>query len=276
MAGSDGWNKLVRVTTAVEKAAPMAPVISLVALARWLGRPDAMPSQREIGDLPDFLRGVLYNKDRGIARVLVLAPEPMRSEETLSQHDRLTAAALASDATAVTGLPVILRHESIAIIKQLSSGLVLACFICVLLIAAFFRWLGLLWVLIIPNLLPLLLVVSSVHILNNGQIDPVVVLALTIAFGIAVDNSIHLVNMYAWLKSRGLAGADALRQSMERTGQVMIVTTVIMVGSFLASQVSDFSTVRLFGQLLILALVTALACDLLLLPALLRLRWIRR
>ena len=236
-----GWQRLVRLTRAIESAAPGTPVVSLVSLARWLGRPDVAPNQREMQDLPDGLRSVLVDRARNVARIIVIAPEPMRTPETLAQHDRLTAAARDNGASTVSGLPVVLRHEAIAIIRQLSLGLVIAALVSVLVIASFFGWPSLVWVLLIPNVLPVLVVASAVHLLNAGQIDPVVVLALTVAFGIAVDDSIHFVNMFGVLRSQGQAVDAAIGSAIERTGRVMIATTLLIVLGLAVTQFSDLA-----------------------------------
>ncbi len=272
----DGWARLTRLTAAIEDAAPDYSVISLASVARWLGTPERIPTAEEMIDVPEDLRHQLTSPQGTMARVVTFAPEPMRSHETRAVHDRIEAAALSAGAERITGLPVILRHEPIAIVGQLGIGLIAACLLAIAVVAAAFRWPTLALVLVAPNLLPLLVTASALHILNNGQANPTAVIALTIAFGIAIDDSIHFTNRYRLERERGLDVDAALDLAINQTGRVMIATTVIISAGLLVVFASAFEVVRLFGMLLILTFVTALLADLLLLPALLRQRWARR
>ena len=81
-------------------------------------------------------------------------------------------------------------------IEQLSLGLILAALGAVTICAAAFRSFRLLPVLIVPNILPLLLTGASLHFWANGELTPTAVLALTIAFGIAIDDTVHFLSRY--------------------------------------------------------------------------------
>lgn len=271
-----GWTRLTQLTNAIEEAAPDYSVISLASVARWLGTPERLPTADEMIDVPQELRHQLTSPQGTMARVVAFAPEPMRSHETRAVHDRIEEAARSAGADRITGLPVILRHEPIAIVGQLGMGLIAACLLAILVVAAAFRWPTLALVLVAPNLLPLLVTASALHIINNGQANPTAVIALTIAFGIAIDDSIHFTNRYRLERERGLDVDAALDLAISQTGRVMIATTVIISAGLLVVFASAFEVVRLFGMLLILTFVTALLADLLLLPALLRQRWARR
>lgn len=265
-----GWKRLIELNRAIEAVAPDTPAVSLVSIARWVGTPEKLPTSNELKRIPGYLTDQLYSEKDKVARIVLSVPEPMHSSATLKTHDAIVKAALSSGANTVTGLPVVVRHESISLINQLGSGLLLACFIAIILIGIVFRWYKLVLILILPNVLPLIITACSVHLFNNGKFDPIAVLALTVAFGIAVDDSIHLVNRYCLLVRKGQSFDQALSVAIDQAGRAMIATTLLISMGMLASLISDFSTVRLFGKMLTLALVIALICDLLLLPALLR------
>jgi predicted RND superfamily exporter protein len=194
----------------------------------------------------------------------------MHSLRSLATQDRLEQAALSAGADRVVGLPVIMRHESIAIIMQLGRGLLAACILATLVIAIAFRWPSLLAVLLAPNIIPLAVTAAALHVLDGGHLTPTAVLALTIAFGIAVNDSIHFASRYRLELNNGLDQRSALMTSLTRTGRVMVLTTVLLCVGMLVTQFSVFAPVRLFGQMMIMSFFLALAADLVLLPALLK------
>ena len=191
-----------------------------------------------------------------------------------TRTDRIERAALDASADRIVGLPDIMRHESIAIINQLGLGLLIACLSSTVLIALAFRWPGLVIALFVPNMLPLILTASALHFLNYGHLTPTAVLALTIAFGIAVDDSIHVINRFRLERNRGLNVDEALKHTIQRTGKVMVLTTLLLSVGLAITQISAFAPVKLFGLMLILTFIIALLADLLLLPALLKQKWI--
>jgi predicted RND superfamily exporter protein len=269
----EGWLALAAQTAMVERAAPAGNAITPATLSRWLGHEESPPTDSELADIGHPLTGILLPPGEPVARAMVLTGDPMRSRESLRQYDAIEDAARASGAQTITGLPVLMRHEPLDLIRQLSVGLVIACTLCVVLVASVYRSPRLLFAMLVPNLLPLAVTASALHILRDGQMTPSALLALTIAFGIAVDDSIHLVNRYFLECRSGYSDREALSRAMDEVGKVMIATTLLICGGLLVTFASAFSTVRLFGAMLIIAFVVALIADLLLLPALLRVRW---
>jgi uncharacterized protein len=270
-----GWTALARKTSALEAFSPETTVVAPSAISRWLGDEGSPPLPDDLEEIANPLTTAILPPGGQRARVLILTGDPMRSADSLRNYDALEEAAHASGASLVTGLPVLMRHEPVDLVRQLSIGLVAACLICIAIIAAAFRSLRLIPALLLPNLLPLAVTASSLHWLRDGHLTPTGMLALTIAFGVAVDDSIHLVNRH-FLEIR--AGRDrnaALLVAIDETGKVMIATTLLICGGLVVTFFSEFSNIRLFGTMLILTFAVALAADLILLPALMRLRWFR-
>ena len=272
----NNWSQVSDLTAAIEAVDQDYAVISLATLARWLGTPEQVPTDDEIANLPASLSGRLLSTDGRMARVVVFVPEPMQDKTTLQKQDLIENAALSAGATRVTGLPVILRYESVAIVRQLGIGLLIACILASFVVAVAFRRPGLLPILIIPNVLPLLVTGTALHVFNDGHLSPPAVLALTIAFGIAIDDSIHFVTRYQVHRHRGLDVESSLRRSIEEIGSVMLLTTILLSAGLLVTLVSPFDPVRLFGSMLILTFIAALPADLLVLPALMRQKWFVR
>lgn len=93
-------------------------------------------------------------------------------------------------------------------------------------------------------------------------------LALTVAFGIAVDNTIHYLNR--WRLSSAPKG-QRLGDALSHAGPPMIASTLIMTLGFGATLLSATASLPLFGLFVISALWMALIADLGFLPALIRL-----
>lgn len=267
----EGWQRLTAVTDAFRTTLPEATTLSLVTVARFLGQPETAPDRTALdGAVPEPLLQRLAPEGAALARAVVTVPDPMTSRTTLARQDAAESAALEAGAGALFGTPMILRHESLAIIGQMLNGLVLATIACCLVVAAAFRRLWLAAVLLLPNGLPLLLTAAALLPITGGRITATAVVALTVSFGIAIDDSIHVVNRYYVGRKAGLDRDGALRLALRRTGGALVVTTLVICVGMAATAISAFDTIRLFGTMLAITFVTALVTDLLLLPVLLR------
>jgi predicted RND superfamily exporter protein len=164
----------------------------------------------------------------------------------------------------IIGIPLLSAREVPAMIRDLQLGFLVALLLVVLIIvyATGSARLGLLS--LIPNLMPILgveavLYVASVPLTMTASV------ALTIAFGIAVDNSIHLLSRY-----QQPSDADPASRLLLAVGEVatpITATTLLLVVGLSVTQVSTMPAVAVFGQLASLALVLAMASSLFLLPA---------
>ncbi|WP_255509445.1 RND family transporter [Oceaniovalibus sp. ACAM 378] len=266
---TDGdWKQTRALTERLEAASGPGTVLSEVNFARWLGHPDTRPSQEELATLPRELVDQIRAKEDS-SRIFVSVPEPMRSKDTLAQFDEIHYVALAAGADRVIGLPTIMRVEAVTLIGQLSFGLLVAAVGATGLVAVAFRSVRLVPVLIIPNVLPLMLTGASLHLWAQGQLTPTAVLALTIAFGIAIDDTVHFLSRFRALTAQGQTAQQAVLAAAGSTGQVMVLTTLLLTFGLCVTLFSDFNPIRVFGGMMIVTLWAALLTDLFLLPALL-------
>lgn len=266
------WTRLRAVWDALAEQVPQGTMLSEVSLAAWFGTPDAPLSAAQRADVPALIAERLRPAGGNVARIAVSLPEPMRSEAALLRFEAVERVATTAGAEAILGLPSVMRYEALRLIRQLSLGLILACLAAAAVIAIAFREARLIPVLLLPNLLPVLLVASALHLLTGGQISPVAVLALTLAFGIAVDDTIHFLSRYRDALAEGAHNDAALEAAIRTAGEVMVVTTLLLSLGLAVTLLSGFQPIRLFGMLMILALWIALIVDLMVLPALLRLK----
>ena len=92
---------------------------------------------------------------------------------------------------------------------------------------------------------------------------------MTIAFGIAVDDTIHFLAHYARARERGESISHAVDTTLDRVGPALIATTLILIAGCAVVTVSVLPQVALFGFLTVITLLSALIGDLIVLPALL-------
>ena len=119
----------------------------------------------------------------------------------------------------------------------------------------------------IPNLLPLLLVIGLMGWLKIF-IDIGVAVSGAVIIGVAVDDTIHFLVKYREARRSGKDLKEALEYMITISGTAIVFTTVILTASFSVLLFSDFLPSYNFARITISALIAALAADLLLLPAL--------
>ena len=120
----------------------------------------------------------------------------------------------------------------------------------------------------IPNITPVLVVLGFMGWVDI-PLDYVKLLLATIAIGIAVDDSMHLVTRFRRRFYETGSYEKALEKSLVDVGPALIITTVILLAAFACYLFSSMQVIASFGMLLSLAIFVALIADLLLMPALL-------
>jgi predicted RND superfamily exporter protein len=133
----------------------------------------------------------------------------------------------------------------------------------VMLVAGSWR-LGLLT--LIPNLAPIAAVLGVMGWLGIA-VEVSNVLLATIAIGIVVDDTIHVVHRYRLRRAETDVRA-ALEQTLNSSGRAVLFTSLVLIAAFSVYAGSALSNVRAFGLLAAATFLAALVADLLLLPAL--------
>jgi predicted RND superfamily exporter protein len=152
------------------------------------------------------------------------------------------------------------------LIYSLSLAIVLVSIVMLLI----FKRVKLLWVFILPNILPVMLVVGLMGWLGIN-IDIGVAIAGAIIIGVAVDDTIHFLVKYFDARKRGLGLEESFDEVLRYAGKAILFTTLILSISFSLFAFSTFTPNENFGIVTASALLIAFVVDLLLLPALLSL-----
>ncbi|NND93905.1 MAG: MMPL family transporter [Flavobacteriales bacterium] len=146
-------------------------------------------------------------------------------------------------------------------------GLFVAFLIVALIVGLMYKSIKMVLIALIPNMLPLMMIAA---IMGFTGIDLKVSTSIifTIAFGIAVDDTIHFVSRLRLELAKGRSRQYALKRSFVSTGKAIIITSLILVAGFLTLVLSTFKGTFYTGALLSLTLLFAVLVDLLLLPVL--------
>ncbi len=152
------------------------------------------------------------------------------------------------------------------LIYSLSLAILLVSIVMLLI----FKQIKLLWVFLLPNILPVLLVVGLMGWIGIN-IDIGVAIAGAIIIGVAVDDTIHFLVKYFDARKRGLNLAQSFDEVLHYAGKAILFTTIILSISFSIFAFSSFTPNQNFGIVTASALIIALIVDMLLLPALLSL-----
>ncbi len=167
-----------------------------------------------------------------------------------------------------TGSSVVWLKGTDYLVKNLILSLSLAIFLIAIIMAILFSSLRMVFVSLIPNLLPLI-VTAGIMGYFGIAIKPSTILIFSIAFGISVDDTIHFLAKYRQeLSKHGLNLKDASLSALKETGVSMIYTSIVLFFGFGVFTASEFGGTVALGLLVSITLLVAMASNLILLPSL--------
>ena len=120
----------------------------------------------------------------------------------------------------------------------------------------------------VPNLAPLFFIFVLMGA-SGTHLDSATVMIASVVLGITVDDTIHLFHAYRERLARGLQPLWAIVRSYEATGRAVLATSAVLIAQFGLLAASDFIPTANFGLMTATGLLTGLAFEVLLLPALL-------
>lgn len=217
-----------------------------------------------------FLKRRFVTDDGNYALVTGFLPTLLKSED-LREIVHSTDAALEAagiEGAQVSGFNVLTSFASTDIIGSLRNGLTIAVLVNIAIIGFAFRSWKIALVSIVPNFLPILGTELYLYVSGAG-LQLTTVIALTIAFGIAVDDTIHFLATYTRARREEATHEEAVQLTLERIGPALVATTLILCAGTFIVVFSALPQVALFGTLTVLTFILALLGDLFILPSLL-------
>ena len=167
----------------------------------------------------------------------------------------------------MTGSAYLVDKNISYLAESIVKGLALSILIVALIMGIIYRSVIVMLISLVPNLLPLI-VIAGVMGFIGVELKTSTAIIFTIAFGIAVDDTIHLLGKFRYELSKGKSKMYALKRSYMTTGKAMILTTLILCSGFLLLVMSSFMGTFYMGIMLCVTLFVALIADLTILPVL--------
>ena len=167
----------------------------------------------------------------------------------------------------VTGMPFLVDKTNEFLANNIVLSLLIAFFVISLIMGMLFQSFRMIIIAVLPNLLPLLVIAGLMGILGISiKISTSIIFA--IAFGIAVDDTIHFMSKLRIELNKGKSIIYALKRTYLSTGKAIIVTSLILCSGFLILVASDLSSTYYIGLLVSTTLLFAVLSDLFFLPVL--------
>ncbi len=167
----------------------------------------------------------------------------------------------------ITGGAVLSAEGSLSVINQLYISLILAMVIVTIVMVIAFRSFAVGLLSLVPNLFAVTATGGMLYVLGWG-LEYAGIISLTVAFGLAVDDTIHVFNRHREISYKAADVAGSVRSTVQTIGPVLILTTIVLFLGICASATSGVPPTRLFGQIFMSTVVFALIGDLIVLPAL--------
>lgn len=158
-----------------------------------------------------------------------------------------------------------ISHQNVSV--QLAKGIGIAFLVVAVFVGFLFRsWLLPILVLI-PNVIPLFWV-AGVMWMIGAELSLGTAIIFTVAFGIAVDDTIHFMSKLQSEYQQGKPWLYAIKRTYLETGKSIVLSSLVLISGFGILVFSQFGVTFYVGLLISLALFFALIADMVLLPVL--------
>ena len=169
---------------------------------------------------------------------------------------------------AITGKALLFQKGTSYLLDNLIESLIFAVALTAGLIFFLFRSVKMIFVALIPNLLPLLCTAGLMGYLEI-PIKPSTILVFGIAFGLSVDDTIRFLAQYRQeLKINNWKIKKSIFKTLEEEGPSMFYTSIVLLCGFFVFTLSDFGGTVALGGLVSITLLFGMLTNLILLPSL--------
>jgi len=267
---------IAKAHTVLEKTAGLGNVWSLDSLRRWLaeaGDTRIETVQSYVKVLPEHL--VRRFIAAGEKAVLVTGRLPdVDASQILPVVERIDRAldevrkAHPGYEISVTGLPAIAARNSARLIGELNWGLVGDMFVIFIFLGIALRSLLAGVTSVLPSLFPIFATGALLYWAGEG-LQFASIIAITVAFSLAIDSTIHFLNRFHLEEARTAEGGThaALIRTIHHIGPAVVLTTIVLALGLGVTILSHLPSLRLFGRLAGICLFASLIGQLVILPA---------
>ncbi len=168
----------------------------------------------------------------------------------------------------VSGQAILFANVGWNLTLKMLMGAVLTMTIITIIIGLVFQNTRLALLSIIPNALPALVCLGSVGWLS-GKINFAIAGSISIALGIVVDDTIHILSDYQHLRKQGISPHQSIKITLIETGPALLLTTLVLTAGFSILNFASFIPNQHTAQMITAMVSSAIVFDFLLLPYLL-------
>ncbi|WP_395043190.1 RND family transporter [Flavobacterium sp.] len=283
--------KMDELQTAIEEIPELSKPISILNLVKYSkqayynGNPEfyALPTSQEQNFILSYAKNATkdsknnimksyVNKTGQVARITTFMKD-IGTGNMQKIEDKLQAKIdkiFPSDRYKVTmtGKALVFEKGTKYLLDNLISSLLLAVFITAMLILFMFRSVKMIFVALIPNLLPLLATAGIMGFFNI-PLKPSTILVFGIAFGLSVDDTIRFLSQYRQeLAKNNWKIKKSVFATLKDSGLSMFYTSVVLFAGFSIFMLSSFGGTIALGGLIAVTLIFGMLSNLMLLPAL--------
>ena len=201
-------------------------------------------------------------------RMTVLWAVPT-SRETMREIDRLEARAKELGLNAqVTGKNRLYNSTNEYVVNSFLGSFLSSLVLISLILIVAFKSIRMGLFAMIPNIIPNFIGGGLLYLIGQ-PLDIGTVLVASVALGIAVDDTIHILSNYMRMRRTGHSRNDSVKDTFNHTAPALIGTTVILAAGFGMFALGSFMPNVYFGILMASVLSAGLLIDLTFLPAIL-------
>ncbi len=269
---------IARAHQVLEKEAGLGNVWSLESLRRWLAeagdaRVETIKSYVDI--LPKHLTRRFIDENESAVLVTARLPD-IDSSQILPIVEKIDSALETvrkenpAFEISVTGLPAIAARNSAKLISEMNWGLVGDIFVIFIFLGIALRSVMAGVTSALPSLFPIFATGALLWATGQGM-QFASIMALTVAFSLAIDSTIHFLNRFRIEEDRIGPGPnsahDALMATAHHIGPAVVLTTIVLALGLGVTMLSHLPSLRLFGELAGICLAASLIGQLIILPA---------
>lgn len=228
--------------------------------------------------LPDLVDSGMVGADKGRQywRISLQSLEftPEKQAQLRTEISGVVAAAAAdlgvpepAETVCTGGVPLVLAAQQ-ELLAALLQSFALAFVTIAAVLAIFLRNTGAGLLAMLPNIFPVVIIFGLLGWMGR-RLDVGGMMTASVALGIAVDDTVHLLTWFRRLGGGGVTAEQRVAAALNRAAVPIARTSLILGPSFGIFAFCGFQPIAQFGTLLCLLLVVAVVADLIFLPALL-------
>jgi predicted RND superfamily exporter protein len=253
---------------AVTDVFPAGSFYSLADFADEIKKAGGEVNEALIDELPRYLTSRFISEDKTKLLVTIFSSANLSASEMQDRLSRLNAALDKRDLgeiVKITGYPVLSGVVAPRLMDNLRISLLLAVVLSIMIITIAARSIKYGFACLVPNLLPIVMVELILYMFGV-PLNLSITVALTVAFGIAVDDSVHMLNQYMVYR-KDHDSSVSVKSALKEVTPAIFSTTLILSGGLLIMSFSSLPAMAVFSAVVIMTLVFAFLADIFQLPA---------